>query len=72
MDVFNQYKSFILQISFQVVKISNLWNDNFTSPLYGCGIWPFSLKDVLKLRAFETRDLRKMFDIERGNISGER
>jgi hypothetical protein len=39
--------------------------------LYGCETWSLTLREECRLRVFENRVLRKVFEPERGEVSGE-
>jgi hypothetical protein len=39
--------------------------------LYGCEAWSLILREVLRLRMFENRVLKKIFGPKRGKVSGE-
>jgi hypothetical protein len=39
--------------------------------LFGCETWSLTLREVLKLRVFENRVLRRIFEPKRGEATGE-
>jgi hypothetical protein len=39
--------------------------------LYGCKIWPLTLRDEHRLRRFENRVLRRIFGPKRDEVTGE-
>jgi hypothetical protein len=46
-------------------------NTIFPVVLYGCETWPLALREERKLRAFENRLLRRIFEPKREEITGE-
>jgi hypothetical protein len=38
---------------------------------YGCGTWLLKLREECRLRVFESRVLRRIFEPKRGEITGE-
>jgi hypothetical protein len=38
--------------------------------LYGCKIWPLTLKEEHRLRVFENRVLRRIFELRRDEVIG--
>jgi hypothetical protein len=39
--------------------------------LYGCETWSLTLREEHRLRVFENRVLRRIFDPKRGEVTGE-
>jgi len=39
--------------------------------LYGCETWSLTLREVLKLRVFENRVLKRVFGPKRDEVTGE-
>jgi hypothetical protein len=39
--------------------------------LYGCETWSFTLREERKLRMFENRVLRRVFQLRRDEVTGE-
>jgi hypothetical protein len=39
--------------------------------LYGCETWPLTLKEERRLRVFENRVLRRIFEPKRNEVTGE-
>jgi hypothetical protein len=48
------------------IQINITQNYNLPIVLYGCETWALTLREELKLRVFENRVLRKIFEPKRG------
>ena len=48
-----------------------LHNYNFGAVLYGCETWYLILREERRLRVFENRMLRRIFEPKRDEVTGE-
>jgi hypothetical protein len=46
-------------------------NRNFVSSFYGCGTWSVTLREERRLRVFENRVLRRIFGLNKEELTGE-
>jgi hypothetical protein len=58
-----------------VIKLSGLYNFLLTiilpGVLYGCETWSLTLREEHRLRVFENRVLRRIFEPKRDEVMGE-
>ena len=53
------------------IKIKIHRTINFLVDLYGCETWSLTLREAHRLRVFENRVLRKIFETKRDVVTGE-
>ena len=62
---------FVLQFAIQNTKIKINRTIILAVVLYGCETWSLILREERKLRVFENRVLRRIFGLQRDEVTGE-
>jgi hypothetical protein len=64
-------ESFVFQFAIQTFKNQDIKYYNFALVLYGCESWSLTLREEPRLRVFENRVLRRVFEPKRVEVTGE-
>jgi len=64
-------ESFVFQFAIQILNMKIYRNIILSVVLYGCEIWPLTLREERRLRMFENRMLRRIFGPKRDDVTGE-
>jgi hypothetical protein len=63
-------ESFVFQIVIQKFKDQDIQNYNYAVVLYGCEAWSLTLREESRLKVFENRVLRRVFEPKRDEVTG--
>ena len=64
-------ESFFFQLSIQKYKLKIYRTPILPIVLYGCETWSLTLREELRLRLSENRELRRIFGPKRDEVTGE-